>query len=382
MGARTRDLLRARATVLVSTVALALAAGCGGDADEGVGPTTSSTARATTALRTTTTTAAPPELGLLVSTPEGLDLWTPDETVPVLRERGVAAAFDDLGGGIVFQYATDASPDIVWSPAAARWTLRWADGEEPEPIRRLDAIGGIDEVLVDPGVDHEVTLLDVGTVDGHAAVAFSRLDTLSTPPEGTPLPGVEPPAGFGSSEIRLLVRDLVTGSERDLGTIMSYESDARDVRLGEDLLAIAHIPYSGEPGARVVTGPVAASTVARTYGTVEDWLCTDCVLRQDLPPVGDTIAVYEMSRGADVGRLTIRDAATLAVARELDVSQPDLQPRWLDYDGERAVIAFIPARVDAPGPPPVTRVVLVRDDTVEELPMRGRVTFVTTIPAP
>ena len=344
-------------------------AGCGtGQEPSSSTPTSPGTTMespSTTTTPTTATTAPIPALALIVAGASGLDYWTPDGTTPLVAGRAVEVAFDDLGGGVVFQYEAMAEPELEWSADAGRWVFRWPSGTGPEPVRQLTEPGREPEVLLDLGDQAVVTLLDVGTVDGRPTLAYTRYEGMTTPPAE---------AALGDYRTSLVLRDLESGTDTDLGVIRSLESDAREPHLGEDLLAIEHVAY-GERVARVVVGAPTPATVEETFGHSGPWWCEQCRVTTDLAPVGDMLGAY-IAAGEEPATFRVIDTQTQETTSELSFDPEGWVALWLDFDGQRALVGMN----DELGPePPTTRVVLFEDGQARDLPVEGRAAFVFSV---
>jgi hypothetical protein len=217
-------------------VPLLLAMGCTG---EGADPTTTPVVPTSSTTVASTTSTVPPTTAstsmpagpadgptLLVAHPGGIDLWAPPVVTPLLTGRPVEVAVPDLRGGVVFQGPTPETDS--WPPPAV-------------PIEHLVAPGSDPVVLVEGEGSYLQTLVQVAEIEGRPTVVYRRWvedpnDCGDDPPE----------CRWRYVHEDLVLRDLASGTERNLGIIGEFESSWVEVRFGGETAVVAIEFYADE----------------------------------------------------------------------------------------------------------------------------------------
>lgn len=128
-------------------------------------PVAAATSTSTPTATTSTTQPAPPDQSLIAAGQDGINLLV-DGTLVQLEGDGdhrVISAFDDLSGGLVYQYQVTPGP----YPRSS--------------ILRIPSGASTPEVVISADVDQTIRLVDVESVDGRANVLYLTGTTGSEP---------------------------------------------------------------------------------------------------------------------------------------------------------------------------------------------------------
>jgi len=350
-------------------VVVVLVAACARDdgATPAPGPTSTTTSTTTSA-----PSAASPQL--LVAHDDGIDLWTPDGTTPILTGRAVAVAVPDGRGGIVFQGAP-ADPTGAWPGPSAPVELLTTPGTDPIVVAvDADALG--------------VAVVQVTEVDGRPAVLLRR---WVEDPNDCPTGDEAEPCRWQYVREELVLHDLASGADPVLGTIGEFESSRVDVRLGGDVGVVA-INYYGDDGACAGSFP-APVLVERddpawigAGGLLDEWCRGEPVdsCPEDAPCVGSAAigiaadgsrAAWAVS-GWRIGEpggertptpltLTVRDLAGHDAALIVEIGGPAVVATSIDV-GDRVVLV---GRREAGRT--IAPVLVGADGDVRQLDLRG-----------
>ncbi len=347
-------------SVALLVVGLLLASGCRSDAEEPAAPTTTSASPVVTTLPAPTSTlpaptntlpvppSIPPDApALLLAHDGGIDLWTPTGTTSVWSGEPVAVALPDGRGGVVFQ---------VGSGTRGPVPIRWLPALDAEPV-----------VLVDGEDARFLTAVQVVEVEGRPTLAYVKWTRL---PNDCPPDDEECLWDFDVEY--LMLRDLDSGEERNLGRVGSFESDAIAVHLGGEWVAIAVNGYAEEDSCAGILELGAWLNEAgeeRWVGSVPCLLgptpncargegCSGVTVAA-LAPDGSRLAYAYSSwwagppdweRIAEAPVLVLRDTANDEELLRVEIGEVGVQPTWIDFDGAYALVG----RVDWSRPSGVT----------------------------
>ena len=337
------------ALVVVTAVVVA---SCAGDTVDGsrtaqplVTTATTGTAPSTSEPTTTTTEASMPNLdvpSLLVAHAGGIDLWTPEASIPLLTGRSVAVAVPDLRGGVVFQEAQDEFGHVV-------------------PILWLSTPGADPEVLIEGDDAFLMTLVQVVEIDTVPVVVYRKWVEL---PNDCAAEDAE--CHWAYHQEYLMIRDLAGGPDRTLGGIGGFESDVLGFSLGSDRAAFAINRYEGGAcaGWLPMTAVIEASEdgwigegsdLAEACGAGPTPWCPggercDGVARAAASPDGTLIAYAFSEWRPETGEhlaptVVIIDPATDSERLRVEVGEPGVQPTWLDFDGRLVLLGRIDTRL-------------------------------------
>lgn len=331
-------------SLLASTIALALvAAGCG----RGDGPAGRNTTTATATTTSTTTGAEPvPEVVLLVAGPDGVGLRSDGWSTRIVDAVGVRAAVPDLGGGLFFVGASRDSPP-------------------PQIIEAIEAPGRERVVAVAEPEARWVSLEDVAAIDGRPTLVYRVGRTLPNDCE----PDTE--CLWQYQVDHLMLRDLESGEETNLGTIGSFESSSISFRFGGSRAIVTLTPYGAPyscvgvlPASALLADPVPDNWIGEggRWRDHVEWLgpggcdgthegCPHqaaCTLPEaaaisddgaraaiawsrqpaepDTPPQPLTVTVFDL------------DTPAADPLWQVTIGEPDEAPTWIDFDGHTAVL--------------------------------------------
>jgi hypothetical protein len=333
--------------VIGTAMVVASCAGDGGDGSTTAPPaTTATTGTAPTATTSATTTMAsmatldvPP---LLVAHAGGIDLWTPEASIPLLTGRSVAAAIPDLRGGVVFQEPQDEFGHAM-------------------PILWLSAPGADPEVLIEGDDAFMMTLVQVVEIDAVPVVVYRKWVEL---PNDCAAEDVE--CHWAYHQEYLMIRDLAGGPDRILGGIGSFESDVLGFSLGADHAGFSINRYEGGacagwvPLSELMDNPDGGwigegSDLAGACDSGPTPWCPpgercDGVARAAASPDGTLIAYAFSEWRPETGEhlpptVVIVDPATDSEMLRVEVGEPGVQPTWLDFDGHFVVLGRVDIRL-------------------------------------
>ncbi|MDH5372942.1 MAG: hypothetical protein OEX97_08370, partial [Acidimicrobiia bacterium] len=263
-------------------------------------PATTTTATETSLAGVTTTRAVAPDVGLVVSRLGGVDLLTDGVGIELEGDYDypVIAAFDDLAGGLVYQY--EVTPEQF----------------PRNSILRLPASGSMPGVVLSADVSRTIRLLDVESVDGRTIVLY--------------LEGAE-----GSDPDSLFIADLAGGAPT----------------------LVAQADAAAEPGPAGVTptailrGSLSSNGVAVVwwYGDIEAECSYAEVIDFDgttlfgpVPSLCGEVDVGQAALSPDGSKLAYSDDGTAVVA---DVETGEQLGEWatgevvgLDFDGSTVIV--------------------------------------------
>jgi hypothetical protein len=281
----------------------------------------------TTPLPVSTTQPAPPDVSLIVSRFGGVDLLTDGGSIALEGDADyrVIVAFDDLAGGLVYQY--EITPEQF--PA--------------DSILRIPPGGSTPEVVLSAEPGRTIRLLDVEVVEGRTNILYLDGPT-------------------GSDPDSLLVADLAGGAPT---LVARAEASAAPGAAGVTPTAMLNGSLS-ERGVAVVWwyGDIEA---ACSYVEVVDF--EGATLFGPVPEVCGEHDLSHAALSADGSRLAYAGTGSLEV---VDTASGDALGEWdvgevvgVDFDGttviitETEVYSLLSLRGEAPAAYPITPVALV-----------------------
>lgn len=360
---------------------LLLATGCRSDAEEPAEPTTTSAPPVVTTLPAPTSTlpaptstlpvppSIPPDApALLLAHDDGVDLWTPTGTTSVWSGEPVRVALPDGRGGVVFQAGTDTF--------------------EAVPIRWIPALGAEPVVLVDGDDARFLTAVQLVEVEGRPTLVYHKW---------TRLPNDCPPADeeclWDYDVEHLMLRDLDSGEERNLGRVGSFESDGIWVHLGGDRVAITVQGYGDEDSCAGILelgawldaaseerwiGSGGTCVLGPTPECPQEEGCsgnTEVALASDGSRLAYAYSSWwagppDWERIAEAPVLVVRDIRADEEVLRVEIGEVGVQPTWIDFDGSYAVVGR--ADWSRPGGGPLPPVLVDPDGQVTPLDIAGR----------
>lgn len=351
--------------------------------------TTSTPAPTSTSFPATTAPAQQPELpALLVAHPRGINLFDSAGGVSFLDGVDVALAFPDMSGGVVYQEKQRGSWREKWDDATRTVVLEIDEEPGPFPIMRLSVSGGPPATLIPVEGAEMVTLNQVVELDGHPVVVFSR-KAFSDPGDAGCM-GDPHECAWNLAAHHLVLLDLVTGQERDLGGIGSFESAGVSVEFSESKIGVTTQNYGeGDPCGAVyprafIDPPIdgrwlgEGGTLWRAceFGPTVGCDRETCIGRLvvALDPEGDTVAYAQALNAHHVpwatpAELVVLDVETRIELLRVEIGPPGSAPSWIEWDGRVAVIG---REGDGGELAPVS---VTLDGALQELEMMGRITF-------
>ncbi len=334
---------------------------------------------------TTTPTAEPASVGptLLVASEGGLDLWSGGALTPLIAGEAIESAVPDLRGGVLL-----ATGQETGAPATQ--------------IEAMTSVSSDRTVVFDEPDARWVILEDVAWIRERATLLYRVGRTLENDC------GADIECLWQYQVDHLMLRDLETGQETNLGVIGSFESSRVQFRFGGTRAAVTLWPYGAPhscvgilPAAALLDGTAPDAWIGEGGSWREEvlWLgpgacgghagCppqSACVLpaRVGLSDDGTRAALAWSRPGSDPGvdpqplvvSVVDLSSATVDEVWQAVVGDPADAPTWIDFDGESVVIGR--EREGEPLSP-----VLVRPDgTVTTLAIEGVAHIWVTAPPP
>jgi hypothetical protein len=307
---------------------------------------------------------APP---LLVAHDDGIDLWTPYGVIPVLEGREVDVAFPDLAGGVIFSSVERELGELG-------------------PIEWIPRIGEEAQVLVDDSDPGQVRPVQVTMVGDRRTLVYREWTELPNDCESDP----DPECSWAYVREYLILRDLDTNKETNLGMVGSFESSWVDFSFGGSYATVTSSPYGTEN---------SCVAVVRNDMLVDDasagrWIGEGSELLESVgltePCQGDVRAVVapdgatylEVSDGGSAEASPVVTVLAVATGNEImsaGIPAARIHPRWFDFDGTFAVIGQWDPISDRDKTQPLLIVNL--DGTITELDIEGRATLWTPLDA-